>query len=107
VLLSKALRGASREGALSPRLFAPWFVVATKKKGNIAMKTTKVLFGILTITLALSAQVQAQYSYTTNADDTLTIPITPGRAGLWTFQPPSTACPSPASDTLRSMTAPI
>jgi hypothetical protein len=33
----------------------------------------KTLFGILTITLALSAQVQAQLTYTTNSDNTLTI----------------------------------
>ena len=45
------------------------------------MKTTKVLFGIFTITLALSAQVQAQYSYTTNADDTLTITNYTGPGG--------------------------
>ncbi len=37
------------------------------------MKTMKTLFGILTITMALLAQAQAQYTYSTNADGTLTI----------------------------------
>jgi hypothetical protein len=45
------------------------------------MKMTKALFGVLTITLALSAQVQAQYYYSVNADDTLTITGYTGAGG--------------------------
>jgi hypothetical protein len=44
------------------------------------MKTTKGLFGVLTLTLALVAQVQAQFAFTTN-NDTLTITAYTGSGG--------------------------
>jgi hypothetical protein len=45
------------------------------------MKTIKALFGILTITLLLSAQVQAQFAYTNNGDGTCTITGYTGAGG--------------------------
>jgi hypothetical protein len=39
----------------------PWFIVPLREIGDIQMKTTNALFGIFTITLALAAQVQAQF----------------------------------------------
>jgi hypothetical protein len=85
VLLSKALRGASREGALSPRLFAAWFVVALTEIGDIQMNKTKALFGILTITLALVASAQAQFSYANNGDGSCTIIGYTGAGGAVTI----------------------
>jgi hypothetical protein len=45
------------------------------------MKATNALFGILTITLALSAQVQAQFNYYNNNDGTCTITGYTGSGG--------------------------
>jgi hypothetical protein len=75
------LRGASREGVLSPRLFALWFIDAPRKMGHIEMKTTNALFGIFTLTLALSAQVQAQFAYTNNGGGTCSITGYTGAGG--------------------------
>jgi hypothetical protein len=51
----------------------------------VFMKTTKALFGILTITLAVSAQLQAQFNYSINADNTVTITGYYGSGGVVTI----------------------
>src|ERR1022692_1636579 len=46
------------------------------------MKNMKILFGILAFTLAMLEGVHAQFAYTTNADNTLTITGYSGPSGV-------------------------
>jgi hypothetical protein len=57
------------------------YAMDNKSNGKSRMKTTNALFGIFTLTLALSAQVQAQFAYTNNGDGTCSITGYTGAGG--------------------------